>query len=135
MKLQVFQNIRKHIILFRNRRHFKIAIYKQGKFPPVVIHEKYKWIVKSSKYLLTVVSLITAFFTFNSVLIAFLFGLGIFLVTQFFDKIIFSYTSLYIHPLPEFELDPEKWSGSILGYAKSKTSPDFRFIVGWFFSD
>lgn len=61
--------------------------------------------------------------------------MGIFLVTQFFDKIIFSYTSLYIHPFPEFELDPEKWSGSIFGYAKSKTSPDFRFIVGWFFSD
>jgi len=135
MKLQVFKNIRKRIILFGNHLHLKIAIYKQGKFPSVVIHEKYKWIVKSSKYLLTVVSLIAAFFTFNSVLIAFLFGLGIFLVTQFFDKIIFSYTSLYIHPFPEFELDPEKWSGSIFGYAKSKTSPDFRFIVGWLFSD
>lgn len=135
MKYHLFQNIRKRIILFRNHLHFKIAIYKKSKFPSVVIHEKYKWVVKVLKYLLTLIGLISAFFTFNSVLIAFLFAIGIFLIIQFFDKIIFSYISLYIHPFPDFELDPEKWTASIFGYAKSNTFADFRFIVGWLFSD
>ena len=55
---------------------------------------------------------------FQSVFVAFGFGLAMYLAVSVIERIIFTYSSLYMHPLPDFEIESEKWVGVFWGFAK-----------------
>ncbi len=76
--------------------------------------------MRTTRYCLTFIGLVSAFFYFKSVFMAFLFGLGIYLLSSLLEKVIFSYTNLYIQPLPDFEIESNKWIAMAFGYSEPK---------------
>ena len=127
--------IRQRIILWSNRILFDFKVKREGYFFKLILPGKYKRAVKVLKILLTLISLCSAFFVFQSVFIAFLFGLGVYFITTILEKIIFTYSTLYVHPLPSFELEQEKWLGVFWGYAKNPKNNNEIPLVGLQFSD
>ena len=135
MKNSNHKTLRQKFLLWQNNLHFNIMLRRKKRFFEIILHEKYKKIIKSCKYVLTGIGLVLAFFTFQSVIIAFLFGLAIFLLSQFLEKILFSYNSLYIQPIPTFTIESDKWLGSAFGYAEQLNNPHQIPFVGWTLSD
>lgn len=129
------KTLRQKFLLWLNKLHFSVMFRRKGRFFEIILHEKHKEIIKFCKYVLTVIGLISAFFIFQSVLIASLFSLTIFLILQFLEKIIFSYNSLYVHPMPTFTIEQDKWVRSVFGYAEQPNNPHQIPVVGWALSD
>jgi len=81
------------------------------------------------KILFTVIGLISGFFLFPSAWHAFAFGLLIYAITHFLEKTVFAHGAFFIHALPTFELDPDKWLGVGFGYARPPDgSPDIPMV-------
>ena len=135
MKNSNHKTLRQKFLLWLNNLHFSIMLRRKNRFFEIILHEKYKKIIKSCKYVLIGIGLVLAFFTFQSVIIAFLFGLAIFLLSQFLEKILFSYNSLYIQPMPTFTIESDKWLGVAFGYAEQPNNPHHIPFVGWALSD
>jgi hypothetical protein len=129
------KTLKQRLILWSNRLHCDIIVQKKGWFFEVIIHERFRPFICIIKIFLTIIGLISAFFLFPSVFIAFLFGLGIYIICTFIEKIIFSYNSLYVHSLPDFEIEPNKWLGVFFGYAEDPRNPEHIPIIGWVMSD
>jgi len=129
------KTIKQRIILWSNRILFDFKIKREGYNLKVIISGKYKCFVKTLKILLTLISLFSAFIVFQSVLVAFLFGLAVYAITTILEKIIFTYSSLYVHPLPSFRLEQEKWLGVFWGYAKDPKNSYEIPLIGLQFSD
>ena len=101
----------------------------------MILHERFKPVVRTIRITLTVTGLISAFFAFGSVFISFVFGLSIFLLSTFLEKLIFSYNSLYVHALPDFQIEPDKWLGAFFGFAEDPDNCQHIPMVGWIMSD
>lgn len=129
------KTLKQRLILWSNRLRFDIMVQKKCWFFQVTLHERFKPIVRTIKIVLTLAGLVSAFFTFQSVFVAFLFGLGIYLLSTFFEKLIFSYNSLYVHSLPNFEIEPDKWLGAFFGFAKDPKNPGHIPMVGCIMAD
>ena len=129
------KTLKQWLILWLNRLHFDVNIHKKGWFIQVVLHERFKPFIRAVKIALTMIGLISALFSFESVFVSFLFGLGIYLLTTFFEKSAFCYNSLYVHSLPDFEIEPDKWLGAFFGYAKDPKNQYQIPLVGWLMSD
>lgn len=124
----------KKLYLWVNRLRLDFQLTRKGHFFEIIVHEKYRIYIKITKYFLTLIGLISAFFYFKSVFIAFLFGLGIYLLSSLLEKIILSYVNLYIQPLPDFEIEKDKWVAMSFGYAEEPKSKGHIPIVGMVFS-
>lgn len=135
MKNPNHKTLRQKILLWLNTLHFSFMFRRKGCFFEIILHEKHKKHIKFLKYILTAISLVSSFFAFQSVIIAFFFGLAIFLISQFLEKIIFSYNSLYIQPMPTFTIEQDKWLGAVFGYAEQPNNPHQIPVVGWALSD
>lgn len=129
------KTLRQRLILWSNRLRFDVSVQKKGWFPQVILHERFKPFLRAVKIALTLIGLVSAFFLFQSVFVSFLFGLAIYLLSKFFEKLIFSYNILYVHSLPDFEIQPEKWLGAFFGYAEDPRNPNHIPMVGWIISD
>ena len=112
------KTLKQRLILWSNRLRFDINVQRKGRFAQVIFPERFKSFVRTIKIVLTLIGLTSAFFFFQSIFVSFLFGLGIYLLITAFDKLVFSYNSLYVHLLPDFEIEPEKWLGAFFGYAE-----------------
>ncbi len=124
------KTFKQRIFLWVNRFLFSFRIEKKGRLLTFVIPEKYKRIVRTINRALTLVSLFLAFFAFQSVFVAFGFGLIVYILISALERVLFSYTSLYVHPLPDFEIEPEKWLGVFWGFAKEPTGEHEIPLVG-----
>lgn len=129
------KSLKQQLILWSNRLRFDVMVRRKGWFVQVILHERFKPFIRAVKVVLTFIGLISAFFSFQSVSVGFLFGLGIYLLSTFFEKLIFSYDSLYVHSLPNFEIQPDKWLGAFFGFAEGTKSPGHVPMVGWIMSD
>ncbi|HHT9112499.1 MAG: hypothetical protein HZA47_07045 [Planctomycetes bacterium] len=129
------KTVKQRLILWSNRLRFDVRAQKKGWFVQIVLHERFKPFIRAVKIVLTLIGLISAFFSFQSVFVGFLFGLGIYLLSTFFEKLIFSYNSLYVHSLPDFEIQLEKWLGAFFGYAEDPNNLGHIPMVGWIMSN
>ena len=129
------KTIRQRMILWSNRILFDFKIKREGYNLKVMVPGKYKRLVKILKILLTLISLFSAFIVFQSVFVAFIFALAVYAITTILEKIIFRYSSLYVHPLPSFRLEKEKWLGVFWGYAKDPKNSYEIPLMGLQFSD
>ncbi|MBM4056316.1 MAG: hypothetical protein FJ264_16925 [Planctomycetes bacterium] len=129
------KTVKQRLILWSNRLRFDVRAQKKGWFVQIILHDRFKPFIRAVKIVLTLIGLISAFISFQSVFISFLFGLGIYLLSIFLEKLIFSYNSLYVHSLPDFEIQPEKWLGAFFGYAEDPKNPSHIPMVGWIMSD
>ena len=125
------KTLKQRLILWSNRLRFDINVQRKGRFAQVIFPERFKSFVRTIKIVLTLIGLTSAFFFFQSIFVSFLFGLGIYLLITAFDKLVFSYNSLYVHLLPDFEIEPEKWLGAFFWVCqrseKYRPHPDGRF--------
>lgn len=85
-----------------------IRLEWNNKIPKLVIHEKYENIVKWILRTLSFIGIITAFLTF-SYITGIIITLLIFVIEQFFEKTIFEYSIFYLFPIPDFDIEYEKW--------------------------
>ena len=103
--------------LLKNRIHFLIHLEKTKWFFQLVLNEKYKKSVRVIKYAVAIIGLMSSLFIFPSIIYSFFFAALLFLLQTFIEKTIFSYVSIYVQPLPDFTIEPEKWVGMSFGYA------------------
>ncbi len=121
--------------LWLNRLQFSFELRRKGRFFQIVVDRKYRIHLRVGKYALTVVSLISAFFGFASAIVAFIFGFMVWAVLSVLERAVLTYTTLYVHPLPDFEIEPEKWTHMSFGYGEDPRRKVQVPIVGMVFSD
>lgn len=124
----ILENIHKILLRLRlliNRFRVQYTLRRKGKFK-IVIPEQHHKKIKLIKYFLTVLGLLSALIAFSSIWIGFLFGCALYLVSFLVEKIAFAHSHEFIHPLPGFEMDPEKWVGVGFRYA---VSPDSKYSI------
>ncbi|MFA7331947.1 MAG: hypothetical protein WC326_12835 [Candidatus Delongbacteria bacterium] len=80
--------------------------------------------------------LLSSFISFQSVVVAFVFGLVLFILGKVFEFFAFAHPAAFLHALPTFDIDPAKWTGMVFGYAcpPDKSIPDVP-LVGMAISD
>lgn len=127
--------LKQKFILWTNRLRLDYMIKKKGRFIEIIVNERQKRNIKAFKIFFTFLGLISAFIIFQSLIISFVFGLIVYLITTLLDRILFSYSSAYIHPMPNFQLDPEKWLGVFFGYVVLKENHQEVPLVGLVLSD
>jgi len=122
--------------LLKNKLHFIFQFKKiDGKYT-VILPDKYKKPIKMIKYVLSVIGLFSAFIIFKTVFIAFLFGLGLFLIGKLIERTTFSYFTMFVHPLPDFKVDMAKWIGTGFCYYPDPQNANVEIpVVSWIFSD
>lgn len=130
-----YRHIRRRITLFLNRIRASYQVRKNGKFFRIIIPNQHRNKVRSLKYIFTTVGLLSAFIVFGSVFTAFLFGLAIYLVTLIIEKTVFMHPVMFIHALPDFEIDSNKWLGAGFGYATSPNGGNDIPLVSMIITD
>lgn len=126
---------KRKLFLFNERFRSAILVKKEKCFFNIIIPEKYKGALNISKWLITAVGLISSLIVFPSVLYSFLFAFLLFLVGTFLEKVLFHYSPLYIQPLPDFEIENEKWLGMTYGHYLDPETEETYPMLGMFFSD
>lgn len=101
----------------------------------IIIPENFKVLFKSIKIIITFCGLFSAYMVFGSVHIAFIFGLILFVISWFIEKINYLYNVLYIHPQPNFQLYPEKWTGCVFGKIEAQDKSFEIPLVGALYDD
>lgn len=129
------KTLKQRLILWSNRFRFDVRTQKNGRLIQVVLHERFRSKIRAIKIVLTLIGLFSAFLAFQSVFVSFLFGLGIYLLSTFFETLVFSYNSLFVHSLPDFEIEPDKWLGAFFGFAEDPSNSGQIPLVGWIMSD
>jgi hypothetical protein len=94
----------------------KVRIRWQKHLPRLVLLEKYEKPVKWTLRVLILVGIGTSILTFPSWYISLGVAVALVFVEQFLERSVFCYTSLYIQPLPEFEVKPDEWLGMVYMY-------------------
>jgi len=87
------------------------------------------------EYALTVFSLLSAFIVFGATWQAFAVGVIVFLFTKTVEKAMFTYSSMYVAPIPTFPLEPQKWLGSFFGFARQPGNPHDIPLAGMLVQD
>lgn len=79
-----------------------------GLFPKLIVHEKFENIIKWTLRILAAVGIATSFITL-SYKIGIMVSIILFLIEQFLERTIFEYTLFYIQPIPDFDIEYERW--------------------------
>jgi hypothetical protein len=106
--------------------------FRKG-LPKLIVHEKYekaiKWILRILTFIGIVTSIISLPWQGSLALSIFLF-----LIEQFFEKILFEYTTIVVQPFPKFNIDGTKWKTN--GFAMTEVkNPDSPPYIGPAFDD
>lgn len=123
------------MLLWWNRLRCDIQLDRKGWRTRLILHERFRKIVRAAKFLLTAVGLLSALVEFGTLWISFVFGVCVWLLTTGVEKVVFSYNSLFVHALPDFEINPELWLGAFFGYAQPQGSEHQIPTVGWIMGD
>lgn len=132
--MNMWQIVKLKIVSFLNRIRINFYVEKTTRFYRIVIHENVKPIFKWLKIILTMISLLAAFYTFTNVFSSFIFGLFIWLLITFVEQTIFIYNSSIT--LPKFNMinELDKLIGVSFGIA-SKEGEDKIPVVGFVIND
>ncbi len=114
---------------------FWFPIRKLDGHPMVALSSRWKSLIKWTKWLLAGIGLLTSLITFQLVIVSFGIALALFLMGLLFEKIAFRYGTLYINPLPDFQIDQDQWNGCVFGYLTPKDRSICIPLVGWTFHD
>ena len=125
------RTLRQCALLWWNRARFDVCVRWRGSWPELVLHERFRGMIRAAKTVLTAIGLLAAFLTFESVWISFLFGAVVWGCTTLVEKVAFSYNSMFVHSLPDFDLQPDLWLGAFFGYAQQPGNPHQIPMVGW----
>lgn len=126
--------LKRHLYLKLNNIRLSFRFSKVNGKIRIYIHEKHQRKIKSIKWILPLIGLIISLFTLP-VLYAFLVALSLYLFSSLIARIFFFFTSLFVHLLPDFEINNDLWLGMSFGYYEP-TDKKFQIpLVGLVFSD
>lgn len=126
---EALHHYRRRMRLWLNRLHLGYSVQRRGWRFQVIVPVGRRSAVLYLKYLFTVIGLVSAFIFFQTVWHAFGFGLLVYLVSMVLEKTVFAHAAFFIHALPTFEIDPDKWFGVGFGYARPPDgSPDIPMV-------
>jgi hypothetical protein len=124
----------RHKLLW-NRFRASFPIDRSGKLPRLTLPESWKTGVKIAKWTVTIASLLIAFVTIDSKLVGFAVSVAFWFVATVIERSLFYYTSLVVHPLPNFEIDTAKWQGAIFYFHRRVTAKSFCPAIAFVFTD
>ncbi|MEP7181167.1 MAG: hypothetical protein ABI886_03130 [Betaproteobacteria bacterium] len=84
---------------------------------------------------MTAIGLLSALVEFSSIWLSFIFGIGVWLLTTGVEKVIFSYNSLFVYSMPDFDINPDLWLGAFFGFAEPPGAGPQIPVVGWIMGD
>lgn len=85
-----------------------IRIEWRKPFPKIVIHEKFEKYVKWTLRVLTFIGIGTSLVSLPPIY-SLLLSVGLLLIEQFFEKILFEYTVFIVQPFPDFKIEYDQW--------------------------
>lgn len=129
----ILKNIKKSVYLKLNRIRlsFKIRVVKS--LPRIYIHEKQKSKVRAVKCIVSLSALVISLFALPLVY-SFILALIIFFLGTLLERVFFIYTALYVHLMPDFEIDNDLWIGVSFGYYEIPGHQEHIPLVGLVFS-
>jgi|GEM_PF-2630414 len=127
--------IKRRATLRMNRFRANYGLKKKRGRVQIVMPEYRRKTITYIKYFFTGVGLLSGLIMFSSVLIGFGFGVLIFAVSSILELIVFRHSYLFIHPLPSFDLDNDKWVGCGFGYVVPSNSTDQIPLVSMMVTD
>lgn len=78
-------------------------------YPKLILHERYQATVNRTLLVLTGIGIITAFITLSPNE-AFLLSIALLIIEKFLEKILFEYTVIVPHGIPDFPVDNQQWT-------------------------
>ena len=100
----------------------------------IYIHEKHQRKTKNIKWVLPLIGICVSLVTLPP-LYSLVVALFLYLVARLIEKIFFFFTSMFVHLLPDFEINNDLWIGMSFGYFEP---PDKKYqipLVRLIFSD
>ncbi len=85
-----------------------IRIEWRKPFPKIVLHEKFEKYVKWTLRILTFIGIGTSIISLPPIY-SLLLSIGLVLIEQLFERILFEYTVLIVQPFPDFKIDYDQW--------------------------
>lgn len=123
-----FHRLRSKLTIWNNRRKLIVRIETRNKILRLILHEKHEQKIKWILRILTLIGIISALVVipppFN-----FLLSLGLIILQQILEKIIFTFITLCVLPIPEW--DPEEWLGMIFGVPQT----EYLYKLGMLFKN
>ena len=125
--MKLFRAIR---LRLRKFRYLHLVRSSRG-VPRLLLPERYerpmRWILRfltSVGLVLSVIALSPWYFSFAA-------ALGLLLTEQFFERVVFRYTTLVLQPMPEFEYKSEEWCG--MGFVMPRGKAQFlnQVVLGF----
>jgi len=114
--MNILIKIRRQIFLLKNKLLFNFSTHVRGDKKHIVIPAIFTKITKYLKHIISVISLISAYFIFKTPHYAFLFAIGVWLLLSLLERVLFSHITFFKNPLPNFNLCAEKWVAMGFGY-------------------
>lgn len=113
-----------------------INIEWTGILPKLIIHERYENLIKWILRILTFIGIAISFITLDYIT-GIISSLLLFAFEQFLEKAVFEYTLFYIQPLPDFDIEYERWltTGYFIMQDKSYLSKGYLNHIGPAYND
>lgn len=105
-------------------------------YPKLIIHEKFEKHVKWILRIFTGLGILTSFLVLPYV-IGIILSIGLFLLEQLFEKVLFEYSVMIVQPFPDFEVDYDQWltNGYLLANEGVKGAEEFINYFGPAYKD
>lgn len=114
------------IQILNNNRKLKFEIIIKDIIPRIKVQEKNEKRVKWSIRIIAIAGIVLSAVSFSMWYYAVGASIGIFLISQILEKIIYTYTVMIVQPLPQ-KWDGSKWSMMVVGMYHSKYVLAFGF--------
>src|SRR3989338_6949852 len=113
------------LILPFNRFRSLFGVKIENKIPRIIIHEKFKNVVKWSSRGLIAIGILSSLFSIPVWYVSLGFALFLFYLQWSLEKIIFRFTTIFITPLPDFKWNSKEWDGMGYMYTPDVKLPSF----------
>lgn len=114
---------RRRLSLWVNRLRLGYGVQRRGWLVQVTIPNRHRRTVRIAKIAVAVIGLATSW-PYLPPPWPFAVALLLYVIGEVLERTIFSYAALFIHALPTFEVDPDKWVGVGFGFARPSGAAD-----------
>lgn len=95
-----------------------VSIRMVGWRPQLVVIDKYERAVRWVVRVLAGLAVVSSIFVFPAWYYALAFSIAVFLVQQFFERTMYVYTTMYVQPMPTFEVKTAEWYAMAYAFAE-----------------
>jgi len=97
-------------------------------YPKLIVHEKHEKKIKWILRILTGIGIVSGFIALDPIS-GFILTMVLMAIEQFFEKVLFEYTTFVVQPFPEFDIDYSQWKTNGFAFTQNK-DPRYPPIFG-----